>query len=169
MKFTAQFAAPRIDIAGYRAALDRHMREALTQAVMHWLGHVLDVVPCWSGASRATFQRLASTIEVRVPISPVTNDRISQGFAESEGKLNLDEPPGCYTFTYRTSLPWLVWNEYHNANSEPDATKWPPPAKLLQPGPYEFQAKGYLAFIDFAKSVDLPDVAPFIKANQIKG
>ena len=48
----------------------------------------------------------------------------ADSLAESQGKLNLNEPPGHYTFTYQTSLPHLIWNEYHNANTDPDPTKW---------------------------------------------
>ncbi len=174
MKFQGKFAVPRLDLAGYRAALDKRMREAIAQGVMEWLNAVLDKIPDWSGASRATFVKLAQTIGMNVPISPTptamgsVGDRSSEGQNNSQGKLNLDTPPGRYTFKYQTSLPHLIWNEYHNANQDPDETKWPKPALLLNPGPYEFQAKGLMAFMQFAKSVDLPAVRPFVQVKKIK-
>lgn len=164
MKFTGQIAAPRIDLIGYRTALDKAMREAIAQAVMEWLNRVLEEIPDWTGASRATFVKLASTIGMNVTHK---DTRSFMGDSESQGKLNLNEPPGHYTFTYQTSLPHLIWNEYHDANTDPDPTKYPPPAKLWKPGPYEFQAKGLMAFVNFAKSVDLPSVAPFITSTKI--
>jgi hypothetical protein len=118
--------------------------------------------------------KLAQTIGMNVPISPTptalgsVGDRTSEGQNSSQGKLNLDTPPGYYTFMYQTSLPHLIWNEYHNANQDPDETKWPKPALLLTPGPYEFQAKGLMAFMQFAKSVDLPAVRPFVQVKKIK-
>ena len=84
------------------------------------------------------------------------------GSTASQGKLNLNELPGHYTFTYQTSLPHLIWNEYHDANTDPDPTKYPPPAKLWKPGPYEFQVKWPMAFVNFAKSVDLPKCRPHL-------
>jgi hypothetical protein len=54
MKFTGQIAAPRIDLIGYRTALDKAMREAIAQAVMEWLTRVLEEIPDWTGTSRAT-------------------------------------------------------------------------------------------------------------------
>ena len=51
-------------------------------------------------------------------------------------RSQTDKTKGVYTFTYSTTLPWLVWNEYHDANVDPDPTKYPPPAKLKKPGPY---------------------------------
>jgi hypothetical protein len=169
MKCTGKFAAPRIDLDGYRAVLDKAMRETLAQALVEWLTRVLEEIPSWSGASRATFALLADTIGMSVPNAPATNSRIGQGMSESIGsKLSVNEPAGHYTFTYQTTLPWLIWNEYNDANVDPDPTKWPPPAVLKKPGPYEFQAKGLVAFLHFADGVRLPSVKPFIKAKTIK-
>src|SRR5208282_1292757 len=175
MKFKAQFIAPRIDISGYRDALDKAMKEAISQALMEWLDRVLEEIPEWSGASRATFSALASAIGMGIPTAPTTNakvmvgDRTAECLASSVGsKLSINEPPGHYTFTYQSNLPWLVWNEYNNANESPDPTKWPPPALLLKPGPYEFQAKGLNTFIQFSKGVSLPPVSSFCFGKKIK-
>ena len=76
MKFTGTLVAPRIDLAKYRKALDKHLRETIAQALMEWLeATVLAEVPVWSGASRATFLQLARNIEYNIPIFPVAPRR----------------------------------------------------------------------------------------------
>jgi len=165
MRFTASLAAPMLDVAGYRKALKAHMQEALAQAIVTWLAAVLEEIPVWSGASRATFIPLASRIQFNIPITPRVIDRRGVGIASAGGELEIDEEKGRYAFEYRTWLPWLVWNEYHNANVDPDPGLFD---KLLKPGPYNFQVKGYEAFKRFSQTVDLPAVAPYVTSMRIK-
>jgi len=165
MRFTASLAAPTLDLAGYRKALKAHMQEALAQAIVTWLAAVLEEIPVWSGASRATFIPLASRIQFNIPITPRVIDRRGVGIASAGGELEIDEEKGRYAFEYRTWLPWLVWNEYHNANVDPDPGLFD---KLLKPGPYNFQVKGYEAFKRFSQTVDLPAVAPYVTSMRIK-
>ena len=139
MKFTGTLVAPRIDLAKYRKALDKHLRETIAQALMEWLeATVLAEVPVWSGASRATFLQLARNIEYNIPIFPVAPSRVGRGMSESNGSLETDEAKGRYVFKYQTTLPWLIINEYF------DATQWG--FHLKKPGPYDFQSKGQAAF-----------------------
>jgi hypothetical protein len=170
MKVTYSFRYPRIDTEAYRKALDKHMRAALAESLMAWLDAVLVEIPNWSGASRATFIQVAGTINAQIEASRsgAPYDRVSEGLANSRGELTTDKGKGIYTFTYGTTLPWLVWNEYHNANIDQDATKWSPPAKLLKPGPYGFQEKGARAFQKVADTVRLPKVASFVKSYPVR-
>jgi len=165
MKFTASLAVPLLDLSGYRKALHQHMQDMIAQAIVTWLAAVLDEIPVWSGASRATFIPLASRISHSVSIAPGVISRIGTGIASSAGGLEMDEQQGRYAFEYRTWLPWLVWNEYHNANVEPDPTLL---GRLLKPGPYNFQVKGYEAFKQFSRTVDLPIVAPYVTSIRVK-
>ena len=176
MKFTASLAAPSLDLAVYRKALDAHMKAAIAQGLMEWLEAVLAEIPVWSGASRATFVKLAQQIRYSLPVAPAAVeaahglytsriDRTGMGMAESDGKLTANQETGEYTFTYSTTLPWLVWNEYHNANIDPDPSLF---YRLLKPGPYNFQAVGARAFQRFAETVDLPSVKPHVRAVCIK-
>ena len=115
----------------------------------------------WSGASRATFLALARNIEYNIPIFPEVPSRVSQGEAQSAGKLDRGETtPGRYVFTYKATLPWLIINEYF------DATQWG--FHLKKPGPYEFQIKGQAAFRKFAETVRLPDPFTCLKFAKIK-
>jgi hypothetical protein len=176
MKFTAKLAIPRIDVLGYRTTLDRHMSEAIAQALMTWLEAVMAEIPVWSGASRATFVKLAQQIGYGLPVGPAEVNaahglfssrinRTAMGAAHGDGKLTADKETGEYTFTYTTNLPWLIWNEYHNANVEPDPTLF---YRLLDPGPYNFQIKGARAFLDFANNVSLLPVRPYVRAVPVK-
>lgn len=167
MKFTYKYRRPRLDLAGYKEALDKHMSELLEQGLMAWLEAVITEVPVWSGASRATFIKVAKTIGFSVPVSggPAPFDRTSIGQAASTGELEVDVEKGLYVFTYGTSLPWLIWNEHHNANLDPDPTLF---AKLTRPGPYEFQLKGMAAFLHATGSIGLPRVAPFIQSVTVR-
>ena len=79
-------------------------------------------------------------------------DRTGMGTASGDGQMVTDKKTGEYSFTYSTTLPWLIWNEYHNANVEPDPTLF---YRLIKPGPYNFQVIGARAFLRFADKVDL--------------
>ena len=169
MKFKCSFQIPRINIAAYAKVLDQRMREALAESLLTWLDTVVMSVPVWSGASRATFLALASTIGA--PVDTAGDgpfDRTFVGRSNGRGELEIDQRAGRYAFVYGTTLPWLIWNEYFNANVDPDPTKWPPPAKLRTPGPYHFQEKGARAFLSYAEGVALPAVAPFVKAYPVR-
>lgn len=172
MKFTHSFRSPRIDVERYRTELDKRMREAVAQAVMEWLDAVLLEIPVWSGASRATFVKLAAQIGMGVPIAAGNSgslvnrlDRRGEGVAQSTGTVEYDKDRGRYAFVYGTTLPWLIWNEYHNANSDPDPTLF---YRVLKEGPYGFQAKGEEAFKRYAETVELPRVAPYVKPTPVR-
>jgi hypothetical protein len=167
MKFTCKYRRPRLDLEGYRKALDKYMLEILAQGLMAWLEVVIAEVPLWSGASRATFIKVAKTIDFSVPVSggPAPFDRTGEGQAASTGELVADIEKGLYTFMYGTTLPWLIWNEYHNANVDPDPTLF---SRLKKPGPYEFQTKGKAAFLHATGFVELPRVAPFIQSIAVR-
>jgi hypothetical protein len=155
MKFTGDLGTPRIDIDGYKSALNKAMREAISAGLNEWLGAVLAKIPTWSGASRATFVKLADEIGYNVEITPVVPSREFMGEAASHGKVDIDSPLNCYSFTYYTDLFYLVYNEYNNANADYGF-------HLITPGPYDFQIEGKAAWDRFVDSVSLPPVAPYI-------
>jgi len=168
MRILASFQVPRVNLARFRQALHEHLSEALAQAATVWLqATATEIVPVWSAASRATFSPLASHVGYVLSLSPVADapNRIDLGIANGTGTFETDASQGLYRFTYSTTLPWLVWNEYHNANVDPDPGLFD---KLLKPGPYNFQVKGYEAFKRFSQTVDLPAVAPYVTSMRIK-
>jgi len=166
MKVTFNFKVPALNLAGYKKVLDDHMKDVITRAAIDWLEAVALKIPLWSGASRATFLKLAQEAGYNLNMSPQRwgHSRVGQGLSESTGHVITQADRGVYTFIYGTTLPWLVWNESHDANTDPDPTKWPG-TELLQPGPYGFQEIGVASFKKFAESVRLPNVSPFITSR----
>jgi hypothetical protein len=165
MRVTHKLKTPSLDLSGYKKALAQKMRETVAEAAMVWLDTVLAEIPVWSGASRATFSKLAGEIGFSLDISPTAMDRTGIGEARGDGSVDTDDRTGAYTFTYSTRLPWLVWNEYHNANVTPDPTLF---YRVWKEGPYMFQIKGANAFQRFADDVRLPRVAPYIKVRHVR-
>lgn len=158
MKFTGTLKCPQLDLAGYKAALHQHMVDLLCHLVLDWLETTMAPIPAWSGASRATFMELAAKAGVQINVGG-SGEGVGNGVASSTGELKTDSP--LYYFLYETDLFHLTWNEYHNANASPHF-------HLHNPGPYESQAKGMIAYLNFIKSIDLPGVAPFIQTKTIK-
>jgi len=172
MRFKATFRLPKVDISAFQRALDERLIRATTQGAVVWLTKVIEEatprvgMPVWSAASRATFAPLASQVEFALAYSPVAGapDRIDIGIGASpgdNGTFERGETPGIYSFTYSTTLPHLIINEYYNANTflNPEGK---PYFRLKDPGPYHFQEKGKAAFLKHAGEVTLPDVPVFI-------
>ena len=160
MKMTAKFLVPKIKLAAYRKELDRYMKKVIVEATQAWLMAVIGEIPVWSGASRATFLKLASAVKFNIEINPVVIDRTGIGSSLSEGRIETKD--GQYTFYYSTTLPWLIWNEYNNANLTPDPTLF---YRVKKEGPYNFQVEGRDAFKLFADTITLPLVEPFVTSR----
>lgn len=167
MKFKYMYRQPSLNLEGYKEELDKVLREALKLGLISWFEAVVAEVPVWSGASRATFMKLAETIGWSVPVGggSASINRAGIGAASGTGELVTDIQSGLYTFVYGTSLPWLIWNEYHNANVDPDPTLF---GKLRDPGPYNFQVKGKAAFLHSTGTITLPRVAPYVKSVAVR-
>lgn len=166
MKWKYKLKAPQLNRDAYIKALHKHMEVVLAESLMYWLEAVLQEIPVWSGASQATFVKLAAHIQFGIPIVPVAIDRQWQGMSHSDSEYNSGRPSrGRYTFKYSTTLPWLIWNEYNNANVTPDPTLF---SRVHKEGPYNFQVKGAKAFLTYADTVGLPSLRPFIKAVRVR-
>ena len=167
MKFRGTLSIPSLDLSGYLARLDKVLTDAIQNAAREWLHATVVEVPVWSGASVATFLKLAAAVAFPLGVSPITGvkSRIPIGTANSTGSLDLDKAAGKYTFTYGTTLAHLIWNEFNNANTSPDPTLF---ASLHNPGPYHFQAKGKDAFDRATGGVSLPAVSEFVTAKSVK-
>lgn len=165
MQFTINFKTIQISLPKFKNNINQVFSKEIERAAIAWLNAtVLAVVPIWSGASRATFQKLAREVNFPLTITgikPSAQGFINAGvagprlgFQQSTGKLEKDTSRLRYTFTYGTSLFHLVFNEFNDANANPEAGRLF--ARLIQPGPYNFQELGRNAFLDVARTVDLP-------------
>ena len=149
MKWKGTLRAPRLDLTAYRKKLHEHLSQQTIEAAKKWFdGAIMShPIPVWSGASRATFRKLADQVGYSLPISPVVASRIPLGEGASQGHLTLNLQKGKYTVHYSTTLKHLVFNEYNNANAHG--------FHLKNPGPYNFQVKGQAAFEAYASTIRL--------------
>lgn len=156
MKLSAIFKSPRINFSAYQKALQQVLGDAIAHAAFEWLGATVDLIPVWSGASRSTFQPLASAVGFNLSVSPVSDapDHTTLGLSNATGKLVTDAAKGSFTFEYGTTLRHLIFNEFNTATKLNDPHIF---AQLLNPGPYHFQEAGAKAFDQFATTVRLPN------------
>ena len=134
-KVSVRLEEAHLDIDRYQTELKARLPETVTRAAFAYVLAATSVIPVWSGASHATFTELASAIGLPLAISPTAGDRTTLGTSTSSGELNTGNAMA--SFTYETELPHLIYNEAVNANINPDRSLF---SKLLQPGPYGFQA-----------------------------
>jgi len=153
MKFTGTMRSFRISLQGYKQKLHEHLSNEIAHAAFLWLNAVLMDIPVWSGASHATFLRLARAVGYHIAVQPRVISRVGYGQRHGDGEVEADPDKALYLFRYETTLPHLIYNEYFNANAIPDPTLFD---RLLKPGPYHFQQKGLKAFQQFAAQVRLP-------------
>jgi hypothetical protein len=166
MKFKFRLQQAVIQYDQYLRRMDSILTKHLTRGAQTWLNAtVLLAVPIWSGASRATFLKLARAVNHPLTITGIKKsskkgissgkDGPRLGFQKSKGEVSLGEREGLYTFTYETDLFRLVFNEYKNANENKVAGRVF--NRLIEPGPYGFQQVGQAAFADYTKhAVELP-------------
>ncbi len=167
MKFKGSLTALQFDLEGYRKRLHGHMTEVITRAAVDWLDTVLREIPTWSGASRATFLTLAREAEFNISITPKSTSKrglgIGVGASHGTGSLVADPGKGEYTFSYSTSLPHLIWNEFNSPEGDPNVFKG-----LKKPGPYHFQIKGRETFKKIVADVVLPNPWKSLKSKKVK-
>lgn len=151
MKFKGSLVTLQFSLSDYQKRLHETLSNEIAHAAFVWLEAVLSEIPTWSGASRATFLRLAREAEYTLTIDPKVANRIPYGQRHGDGEITTDPEKGRYTFSYETTLRWLIHNEYNSPESDPEVFY-----RLLKPGPYHFQQKGQAAFRKFAAEVRLP-------------
>lgn len=170
MRWTPKFTALTLNLSAYKAALDKHMQDWITQAAQRWLqATVLSIIPTWSKASRATFQALARDVGMSIPYGPRQSrkDREDLGLSTGEGGLESDPGRFRWHFRYHTSLRYLVYNEYNHA------VQGKPPAPfssagLTHPTPYHFQEAGEREFREFARYTSLPNPYHFLRKEKVE-
>lgn len=162
MKWKGTLKAPRLALDKYRNALHNHLAQQTMEAAKRWFDGIIkaNVVPVWSGASRATFRKLANQVQYIIPITPAVSSRIPMGEASSEGYLDMNPKTGKYTFHYSTTLKHLVFNEYNNANLYG--------FNLRKPGPYHFQERAKAAFFVYAATIRLHSPWDFLTIHTIR-
>jgi hypothetical protein len=122
--------------------LDAAVKLHVEEAARRWVRAALEIVPDWSGASRATFQALASAVgeHVSIDVSANAPDRIGLGRLYSRGGVEKTEVAS-YRFFYETSLRYLIANETKKVAPGTHGLR----GKLIEPTPYKFREAGNAA------------------------
>lgn len=156
MKVKLDLVQIEINTGEWLTLMDRRLSTHINRSAARWINSIVfSVIPIWSGASRATFVKLAR--EVNFPLSIGSASPTSSGsdvspmlgFRQSSGEVEKNKSLGLYTFTYSTTLFHLVFNEQYDANSDKKAGKVF--SELLNPGPYNFREVGREAFETYAR------------------
>lgn len=167
MKFLPQFNAAKVDIAAYRLELDKYMTEKLKLGGRVWLASFIElIIPHWSGASRATFEKLAREFGTAIPYGQQLSEKDRKSLGRecgSQSGLEIDAKAGTWFFKYHNTLRYLTYNEYNAAVVGEGGVIW----GLRHPTPYHFQEMGAAAFDDFAKTVKLPSPSKSIRREKI--
>lgn len=168
IKVSATYQVPKINVSAYKRVLNDTFSRAIADAARVWLQATTVEIPVWSGASLATFAKLASDAGFSLgSLSPVFNapSRIGLGLSASQGSLEGDNSRATFKFTYATSLRHLIFNEFNNANASPDSTLF---GTLKNPGPYRFQQKGKATVLATLKELRLPNLNNSITVRTFK-
>ncbi len=169
MKFTTTFYALDFDISGYQRDLLVVLRRFNVKAGQIWIDTAIDTtpIPTWSGASRATFSKLAQELGTVVPIGPIRapRDRTALGKSSSAGSRVIEDVKNSYVgFVYETNLRYLAYNEYNRA------TAGPPPQPFsnnVRFTPYNFQSRAQAAWFKIAKLAKMPNPWRHLKTRKI--
>lgn len=170
MRFKSKFYALSFNLAAYKAKLHDYMVEWIKQAAWEWLnatvGFTTQLIPTWSKASRATFQKLAHEIGTAVPYGPQKSRKDREPLGLSTGAdsgLEIDTSSYRYHFKYHSSLRYLAYNEYNQAIRGEGGVY----SRLIHPTPYHFQERGRAAFEEFVRFTELPDPLKYMKRDRV--
>lgn len=167
--FQADFVSFTLNFEAYKNALLKYLREINRKAGQAWLHTAVDAtpIPTWSGASRATFQKLASELGTTVPIGPIVapKSRVALGRSASAGSGVEENKSTPYVgFVYATNLQYLAYNEYNRAVPGP----YPQPySNRVRFTPYRFQIKALAAWEVEASKARLPNPYDYLSQRKI--
>ena len=136
--------------------LNSYIKDFVRQGGRKWLNAtVIKIIPTWSKASRATFQKLARDLGTSIPYGPLRSqvDRESLGLALSAGSGVFDTKTEHY-FVYTTQLKYLIYNEFNKAVAGPSPQPWSNNVRFT---PYNFQDAGDKAWEEHVKTLQIPD------------
>ena len=95
---------PQIDVKATEKAIHEEMtRFVIDDALSTWVTGSPDPVPVWSGASRASFLKLASVAKTTIQITPVAPSRIPLGIETSVGDV-ISTPGKEYGWLWSSDL-----------------------------------------------------------------
>jgi hypothetical protein len=168
MKFKTDFVSFQLDLAAYQKALLNALHALNERAGQAWIHAAVDKtpIPTWSGASRATFQKLARELGTSVPIGPLrTKSRVSLGLSTSSGSGVEENKQAWYVgFVYTTNLRYLAYNEYNSAKAGSPPAPWSNNVRFT---PYNFQDRAKSAWQTVAAKAELPNPYHYLQKRKM--
>jgi len=152
MKFQASLSRITLHPKQYDV-IDKYVEGVVKEAARIWVRAALEIIPSWSGASRATLQSLASAVNehVAIDIKSKAPDRISLGRLYSRGGVTRNGQ-GSWEFYYETQLNYLIANETTKVAPRTNGLR----GSLVSQTPYKFREAGNQAVQAYLQTVDLP-------------
>lgn len=112
-KLKADVRYPVVDIPRAKKRIGDVMTQFTFDALREWVNEVTDVIPVWSGASRASFLKLANqaqtAIEIESLIVAPIGSRIPLGFETSIGVVIADArgSSGLFGWDWSSALDYI--------------------------------------------------------------
>ena len=101
---------PQIDVGKTRNKWNKEMTAYTIEVLKQWVINTTDVIPVWSGGSKASFIKAADTARLTLDIQPVAptppGSRIGLGIQESEF-IFMMEIGGKYGWDWESSLFYI--------------------------------------------------------------
>ena len=162
IRFTLSGGDFKFDAEGAKAELNQYLNDFVKRGGIKWLGAtVLAIIPTWSKASRATFQKLARELGTSIPYGPQLSrkDREPLGLSTGSGSGFFPSTTGQPYFIYSSTLRYLEYNEYNRA-----VAGLPPKpfSNFVTRTPYRFQDKGAAAWAAHLTTFKLPDLTKYL-------
>jgi len=160
----------QFDVDRMRNLIWVQIRRANMKLGQKWINFVIYSVgiPTWSGASRATFSKLASELGTTVPMGPRggNKSRVSEGLASAVGSGVIEDKNTYYAgFKHTTSLGHLVYNEFNAPSPGP----YPQPySTKVTNTPYFFGARGAAYWSALASKIRLPNPYKYMTIKRMK-
>jgi len=168
LKFNMNLQWFKFDVLGYERNLQTFMAAYIKESGRIWLDAATEHIPTWSGASRASFRKLARALGTSIQMGPQRSRKNREALGEdtSIGEIILDPQRDFYGFQWGSNLRYLKYNEFNHATPGPAPQ---PTWAEIKGTPYHFQKKALDAWRTHVQTVDLPDPlkAKFLKRFRI--
>ena len=120
MALKVKIRYPRIDIKETTDKIHEVMVTAIFDAAQIWVLAATENVPVLTGASKASFLKLAHQAKVTLTIVPRKASRIPLGIATSGGDILISRGRS-YSFVWQSALDYIQIVQRHNAFLEAGA------------------------------------------------
>jgi hypothetical protein len=162
-----------LDMPKIKQRLFHEMIKINQKATRVWLTEAVfgTPIPLWSGASRASFSKLASQVGMYIPSGPrVSGCPFPRGHAfgmkfDRGTKVELEKGKFLVGFTFATRLPHLLYNESSGPNPGPYPAPW---SRNVRFTPYHFANRAMRTWKRYAKRQKLPNPFQWMEVKRIR-